>query len=75
MDVRESDGELVVVVTDDGRSVPKPNERSGQGLAGMRERVALYGGELSAGPRPGGGFRVEARFPLPEQTRPTGSVA
>lgn len=38
---------------------------SGYGLAGMRERVRLLGGDLSAGPAPGGGFCVEARLPLP----------
>ncbi|WP_280689021.1 sensor histidine kinase [Kitasatospora sp. GAS204B] len=38
---------------------------SGFGLIGMRERVALLHGEFSAGPRPGGGFRVAARLPVP----------
>ena len=38
---------------------------NGQGLDGMRERVAVFGGELSAGPRPEGGFEVRARFPTP----------
>ncbi|MYR03671.1 sensor histidine kinase, partial [Streptomyces sp. SID6139] len=36
----------------------------GQGLLGMRERVALYGGHLSAGPAPGGGWTVAATLEL-----------
>jgi len=41
---------------------------SGSGIAGMAERTAALGGELEAGPRPAQGFRVRARFPLPEGT-------
>jgi signal transduction histidine kinase len=37
----------------------------GHGITGMRERVAAAGGSLTAGPRPGGGFRVSALLPLP----------
>ena len=36
----------------------------GHGLAGMRERVSVFGGEMTAGPRPGGGFGVHVRLPL-----------
>jgi signal transduction histidine kinase len=56
-------GQLVVRVHDDGRGASGPAD-SGHGLAGMRERVAMYGGQLEAGPLPEGGYAVEARLPL-----------
>lgn len=59
---------LTVTVTDDGggdgAAPPARTDATGQGLVGMRERVAVHGGQLVAGPAPGGGFRVTARFPL-----------
>lgn len=57
---------LTVEVTDRGVAPPAPAETGGHGLRGMRERVQLYGGSFEAGPQPGGGFRVQAAFPLPE---------
>ena len=55
---------LSVRVTDDGAGQTHPSTAGGHGLVGMRERVALYGGELSTGPLPDRGFGVEARLPL-----------
>ncbi|MEV3983863.1 sensor histidine kinase [Nonomuraea sp. NPDC049758] len=55
---------LDVRVEDDGRGTAPAADRTGHGLVGIRERVALYGGILNIGPRPGGGFEVRARFPL-----------
>jgi signal transduction histidine kinase len=56
--------ELRVAVVDDGAGSTAEIGGSGRGLDGMRERVALYGGTLDAGRRPGGGFAVTACFPL-----------
>ncbi|GAA1436784.1 sensor histidine kinase [Nocardiopsis tropica] len=54
---------LVVEVTDDGRGTVGPPV-PGNGITGMRERAALVGGTVDAGPLEGGGFRVRARLPL-----------
>ncbi len=62
------DDHLLVEVADSGRPIPAaaPLVPAGarRGLIGLRERIALYGGELDAGPRSGGGWVVRARFPV-----------
>jgi signal transduction histidine kinase len=55
--------DIIINITDDGHP-PASSLNGGRGIAGMRERVALYGGELTVGQRPGGGFEVNARFPI-----------
>jgi signal transduction histidine kinase len=55
---------LEVEVVDDGRAPDDGAGGTGHGLVGMRERVALLGGELEAGRSAGGGFRVAARLPV-----------
>jgi signal transduction histidine kinase len=71
--VRRLPGSLTVEVVDDGRGLAARSSDvgtdgssangSGHGLIGMRERVELWGGELSVGPAPGGGYRVKALLP------------
>jgi len=56
---------LSLEVSDDGRGAAADAEDTGHGLLGMRERAMMLGGTLTAGPRPGGGFRVRAQLPLP----------
>ena len=63
--VRYAAGALELQIEDSGRGGGAVMP-SGHGIIGMRERVSLYGGELEAGPRAGGGFAVLARLPLTE---------
>src|SRR6266487_2532885 len=71
--IRYGERELAVRVDDDGRGVPPELLRhfaapappdGGNGIRGMRERAEALSGQLTAGSRPGGGFRVDARLPL-----------
>jgi signal transduction histidine kinase len=72
VEIRDEADALVLEVVDSGRGmVPAAtsqhagqNQGAHHGIVGMRERVALFGGSLSAKPRPEGGFRVLARWPL-----------
>ena len=63
--------EVLIKVTDDGPGPPADGQAAGgHGLPGMRERVALFGGELTTGPQPGGGFTVRARLPVSGHPHP-----
>jgi signal transduction histidine kinase len=61
--VEHRPGALHIEVRDDGRGVNGRSPGTGHGLMGMRERVAVYGGTLDAGPVAGGGFKVAADLP------------
>ena len=78
--VRYGEDELLIRVTDNGRGsagLPRygaapgasTDAPGGHGLTGMRERAAIYGGVVQAGPRPDGGFEVTARLPLSADAR------
>jgi signal transduction histidine kinase len=62
--VRYRPGSIDLEILDDGAAAGNGRAGGGHGLVGMRERVALYGGELQAGTQPGGGFAIRARLPL-----------
>jgi signal transduction histidine kinase len=74
VDVTFDDEAILIEVVDNGRGstngapgpdgVGRSEEGAHHGIVGMRERAGLFGGSLSAGPRPGGGFRVLARLPV-----------
>jgi signal transduction histidine kinase len=73
--LRYCEDALVLVITDDGRGAAATADGAGHGLIGMRERVGVYGGSLHAGPRPGGGYRVSASFPLAASRATTAGAA
>jgi signal transduction histidine kinase len=69
VNVRYVSDALELQVLDDGRGSSAVNgEAAGHGLIGMRERVALFGGELTVSPRAGRGYEVRARLPLEERS-------
>jgi signal transduction histidine kinase len=63
--IRYGEDSLELEISDDGAGEPAPVASGGHGLVGMKERVALYGGRIDAGRRPGRGFAVRVRLPIP----------
>jgi signal transduction histidine kinase len=63
--VRYVDLSVEIEITDDGRGAPHPTD--GFGLHGMRQRVHLLGGEISAANRREGGFAVRAVLPVSQE--------
>jgi signal transduction histidine kinase len=63
VEIHYRDDEVELEISDDGRGTGRGGG-SGQGLIGMHERVALYGGVLESGERDTGGYLVRARLPL-----------
>jgi signal transduction histidine kinase len=66
--VRYRPDELELEVADDGNG-PVTSNGLGHGLVGIRERVNIYGGEMSAGAAPAGGFVLNARLPVDRYQR------
>jgi signal transduction histidine kinase len=64
VNIRYGSDSLELEIADDGAEGSTPVASGGHGLLGMRERVALYGGRLDAGRRPGGGFAVRVLLPI-----------
>lgn len=61
--VRRADARIHAEVVDTGASMPGPGGGTGRGIVGMRERAALLGGHVDAGPAPHGGWRVHVTLP------------
>ena len=66
--VRYRQDEVEIEVRDNGAGVAK-TDGLGHGLVGVRERVKIYGGEMSAGTAPEGGFVLSTRLPVAEEAR------
>ncbi|WP_424644666.1 sensor histidine kinase [Embleya sp. AB8] len=60
--------DIEIDIHDDGRGAAAPGDGMGHGLIGMSERVALFGGRLTTGPAPTGGWQVHARLPTHPRT-------
>ncbi|MGN6816104.1 MAG: GAF domain-containing sensor histidine kinase, partial [Solirubrobacterales bacterium] len=64
---KETDGEIEIVIRDDGSGFDPTATTGGRGLAGMRERIELLGGEIEVSSEPGRGTEIVARVPLQER--------
>ncbi|HWE68916.1 MAG TPA: histidine kinase [Acidimicrobiales bacterium] len=68
LDLAVSDSGPTVAPVTPGEAVTPPEGGGGHGIIGMRERVAMFGGALEAGPLPGGGYEVRAHIPCDQES-------
>lgn len=74
--LRMDDAQVELTVLDNGQQIADGADEtpSGFGLQGIRERIALVGGSVAAGPEPGGGWRVEVALPTPVSEAASGML-
>jgi signal transduction histidine kinase len=72
--LRYTSSALLIDVLDDGTAA-RAGEDAGHGLVGIDERVSMFGGTVSAGPHPDGGWRVHTELPLPDPSSQDSRVA
>ena len=75
MTLRYGNDEVVITVADDGAAAAGDGDGLGHGLIGMRERAELFGGTVTAGPRPGRGFQVRVTLPAAQAGQPRTEAA
>ena len=73
--LRYGNDEMVITVADDGEAASGDGDGLGHGLIGMRERAELFGGTVTAGPRPGRGFQVTVTLPAAGAGQPRTEAA
>ena len=63
LSIEQTGSHLAIAITDDGRGAAADDLGPGYGIVGMHERAMAVGGSVTAGPQPGGGWRVQISLP------------